>query len=106
MPTRAIWKAELTFAELRVPVRLYAAVRDTKVHFRLLHSKDDTPVKQQMVDPATGDPVPPERIQRAVQVERGVYVTVTPQEQAALDPKASREISIDRVVAADNLDER
>ena len=37
MPTRAMWKADLVLDELRVPVKLYAAVRDARVHFRLLH---------------------------------------------------------------------
>src|SRR5262245_25202344 len=57
MTARAMWKADLSVGELKVPVKLYAAVRDTKVHFRLLHSADHAPVKQQMVDPDTDQPV-------------------------------------------------
>lgn len=106
MPTRAMWKADLTFEELRVPVKLYSAVQDSKVHFRLLHAKDTTPVKQQMVDAETQEPVPPEQIRRAVQVDRGVFVVLTPEEQAALEPKPSRAITVERVVPASELDER
>jgi DNA end-binding protein Ku len=106
MPTRAMWKADLVLDELRVPVKLYAAVRDTRVHFRLLHAKDHVPVKQQMVDSDTQEPVPPEETRRAVQVERGVYVALTPQELAAIAPKPSRDITVERVVTADKLDER
>jgi DNA end-binding protein Ku len=106
MAARAMWKAELGIDELRIPVKLYAAVEDTKIHFRLLHAKDDTPVKQQMVDPATLEPVPPEKIARAVQVDRGVFVRVTKDELAALEPKPSRAITVERVVTADKLDER
>jgi DNA end-binding protein Ku len=106
MTARAMWKAELGIDELRIPVKLYAAVQDTKVHFRLLHAKDDTPVKQQMVDPSTLEPVPPEKIARAVQVGRGVFVRLTKEELAALEPKPSRAITVERVVAADKLDER
>ena len=53
MAARAMWKADLALGEIKVPVKLYAAVQDTKVHFRLLHAADHTPVKQQMVDPET-----------------------------------------------------
>ncbi len=106
MAARAMWKAELGLDELRIPVKLYAAVQDTKVHFRLLHAKDDTPVKQQMVDPSTLEPVPPEKIARAVQVDRGVFVRLTKDELAALEPKPSRAITVERVVDADKLDER
>jgi DNA end-binding protein Ku len=106
MAARAIWKADLTLGELRLPVKLYAAVTDAKVHFRLLHAKDSTPVTQRMVDPETQEPVPPEQIRRAVQVDRGVFVTLTPEEQAELEPKASRAITVERVVPAGELDER
>lgn len=106
MSARAMWKADLAVGELKVPVKLFAAVQDTKVHFRLLHAADTTPVKQQMVDPATGEPVPPEEIRRAVQLDRGVYVALTPEELAALEPKPSRDITVERVVPAAKLDER
>jgi DNA end-binding protein Ku len=106
MPARAMWKAELDIDELRLPVKLFAAVQDTKVHFRLLHAKDDTPVKQQMVDPATLEPVSPDEIARAVEVDRGVFVRLTKDELAAIDPEPSRAITVERVVSADKLDER
>ena len=57
MAARAMWKADLALGEIKVPVKLYAAVHDTKVHFRLLHAADHAPVKQQMVDPETEQPV-------------------------------------------------
>lgn len=106
MAARAMWKADLALGELKVPVKLYAAVQDAKVHFRLLHAADHAPVKQQMVDPETEQPVPPEAIKKAVAVDRGVYVVLTDEEQAALAPKPSRLISVEQVVAADVIDER
>ena len=57
MAARAMWKADLALGELKVPVKLYSAVQDTKVHFRLLHAADHAPVKQQMVDPESEQPV-------------------------------------------------
>jgi DNA end-binding protein Ku len=106
MTARAMWKADVEIDDTRVPVKLYAAVADAKVHFRLLHEKDHTPVKQQMVDPKTDEPVAPELIQRGVEVDRGVYVVLKPDEQAALEPKPSRSIAVERVVSADKIDER
>ena len=106
MTARAMWKAEIDIEEVRIPVKLYAAVADTSVHFRLLHEKDHAPVKQQMVDPETHEPVAPELIRRAVEVDRGMYVVIKPGEQEALEPKPSRAISVERVVSAEKLDER
>ena len=51
MAARAMWKADLSLGEIKVPVKLYAAVEDARIHFRLLHAADHAPVKQQMVDP-------------------------------------------------------
>ena len=106
MSARAMWKADLALGEIKVPVKLYAAVRDTKVHFRLLHAADHAPVKQQMVDPETEQPVPAEAVKKAVAVDRGVYVLLNEEEQAALTPKPSRLISVEQVVAAGAVDER
>ena len=90
MTARAMWKAELDLGGTSIPVRLFAAVQDTKIHFRLLHAADETPVKQEMVDPERNEPVPPEQVRRAVEVDRGVYVVLTDEERAALEPKPSR----------------
>lgn len=106
MTTRAMWKAEVDIEDLRIPVKLYAAVADASVHFRLLHAKDHAPVKQQMVDPETDEPVAPEAIRRVIEVDRGAYVVIKPEEQAALEPKPSRSIAVERVVSADKIDER
>lgn len=106
MSARAMWKASVAVGELEVPVKLYAAVQDTQVHFRLLHAADRAPVKQQMIDPATEEPVASEQLRKAVAVDRGVYVLLTEEEQAALKPKPSRLISIEQVVAAEAVDER
>ena len=106
MSARAMWKAEVDIEDVRIPVKMYAAVADASVHFRLLHAKDQAPVKQQMVDPETQKPVPPELIRRAVEVDRGIYVVIKPEEQEALEPKPSRAISVERVVSAGKVDER
>jgi DNA end-binding protein Ku len=103
---RAMWKADLTLGETKVPVKLYSAVQDSKVHFRLLHAADHAPVKQQMVDPETEQPVAPVELKKAVAVDRGVYVLLTEEEQAALTPKPSRLISVEQVVPTAAIDER
>jgi DNA end-binding protein Ku len=106
MAARAMWKADLVLGETKVPVKLYSAVQDSKVHFRLLHAADHAPVKQQMVDPATEQPVAPTETRKAVAVDRGVYVVLTEEEQAALTPKPSRLISVEQVVTREAIDER
>ncbi|MCO5167164.1 MAG: Ku protein [Planctomycetes bacterium] len=98
MTARAMWRASLRLGDAAVPVKLYSAVQDRRVHFHLLHAKDLAPVKQRMVHPDTGAPVAPEDVRRGVEVERGVFVVVEPDELKALEPPASREVEVLRFV--------
>jgi DNA end-binding protein Ku len=101
-----MWKADLLVDEVRVPVKLYAAARDAGVPFRLLHAADRSPVKQRMVDPATGEPVAPEDIRRGVEVEKGVFVLLDDEERSQLEPKPARDIVVEQVVDRALVDER
>jgi DNA end-binding protein Ku len=84
MPTRAIWKSQIRFGPIIVPVKLYTAVEDRNIHFRLLHRDDLTPVEQHMVNPQTGEPVPNEAIRRGYETEEGDIVLLEPDELQAL----------------------
>jgi len=95
---RAMWKAVLSLGDVEVPVKLYAAVEDRGIHFRLLHAKDHVPVVQRMVDPSTGEEVPKGHERRGLEVEPGVFVVLDPGDIAEVEPKPSRIIEVTRVV--------
>jgi DNA end-binding protein Ku len=101
---RALWKASLELGKLRIPVKLYSAVEERGIHFRLLHEKDRVPVRQRMVHPETEEEVAPDEIRRGVEVEEGVFVVVAPEERDAIQPKASRSIEVMQVLPRDALD--
>lgn len=96
MAARAIWKGVIRFADVEVPVKLYSAVQDRGVHFRLLHAKDLQPVKQQMVDPDSGDVIESGDVRRAFQTEAGDLVMLDDEELQGLEPEPSRDITITR----------
>jgi len=104
MAARAMWKAELALGDEVLPVKLHAAAEDRGVHFRLLHARDRTPVRQQLVDPRTGEEVAREEVRRGLEVEAGVFVVLTDEELASLEPPASRRIEVARFVPAGALD--
>jgi DNA end-binding protein Ku len=103
MMARAIWKGRIRFGDVDVPVKLYSAVQDRGIHFRLLHEKDMQPVQQQMVHPDTGRVVEHEDIRRAWQTEDGDLVILNDDELAELEPEASRDIEVTHFVAADAI---
>jgi DNA end-binding protein Ku len=101
---RAMWKAALCFGEHELPVKLYSAVEDHGVHFRLLHAKDRVPVTQRMVDPVTGEEVAPDQVRRGIEVERGAFVLLREEELEAVQPRAARAIEVTRFVPRSAID--
>jgi DNA end-binding protein Ku len=98
MAARAIWKARILIGEEELPVKLYSAVQDRAVHFRLLHEKDLKPVRQKMVNPDTGRVVEFEDVRRAFATESGDLVMLDEEELAELEPAESRDITVTRFV--------
>jgi len=103
MAARAIWKGVIRVGSVRVPIRLYSAVEDRDVHFRLLHEKDETSVRQEMVNPRTGKPVPSGEIRKGYEVKRGTFVILTDDELDGLEPDDSRDVRVARFVDADAI---
>lgn len=95
---RAIWKGVIKFEDVEVPVKLYSAVSDRGVHFRLLHEKDLVPVKQRMVHPGTGQSVDYQDVMRGLEVTENVLVAFDKEELEELAPPPSRDIEITRFV--------
>lgn len=93
---RAIWKGVIRFGEEEAPVKMYSAVEDRTVRFRLLHEKTGRPVKQRMVNPATGDVVEYDDIVRGYELEEGVFVVLEDEELESVQPEKSRDITVTR----------
>lgn len=94
MAARAIWKGVIRFGDIAVPVKLYSAMEDRSVHFRLLHRKDKSPVKQAMVNPETDEVVPYQETLRAYRTEAGDLVVLSQDELNDLIPAKNRDIRI------------
>lgn len=98
---RAIWKGVIGFEGVEVPVKLYSAVEDRSIHFRLLNEETGTPVKQRMVNPATGSVVPRDDVRRGYELEEGVFVLLEDEELEAVQPEKSRAIEVTRFLDPD-----
>lgn len=99
MSARAMWKAEIAIGTHKVPVKLYAAIDEKKVRFRLLDESSKAPVQQQMIDASTEEPIGEGTAQKGIQIDEGRFVVVTPEELASLEPEDSRTITIERFVS-------
>lgn len=103
MAARAIWKGVIRFDGAEVPVKLYSAVEDRQVRFRLLHEDDLVPVQQRMVHGRTGEPVPYEDVRRAWELEDGRLVILEEDELQDVQPEPSRDIEVTRFIPAGTI---
>lgn len=106
MAARAIWKGVVKVGTLEVPVKLYSAVQDKQVRFRLLHKTDHEPVKQQLVSDDSGETVEYQQVKKAFPLNRGRMIMLDPEELQTLEPEDSRDIEITRFVDPEEIDHR
>ncbi|MBV8519141.1 MAG: Ku protein [Acidobacteria bacterium] len=106
MAARAIWKGIVHVGTLQVPVKLYSAVQDHSIRFRLLHKTDHAPVKQQLVSSVSGDVVTYESVRKAFPIARGRMVMLAAEELEKLTPEESRDIEVARFVDSGAIDHR
>ncbi|HJQ36736.1 MAG TPA: Ku protein [Thermoanaerobaculia bacterium] len=106
MAARAIWKGVIKLGTVKVPVKLYSAVTDRTVHFRLLHKTDKQPVKQMLVSAESDDTVDYKEVRKAFPLTRGRMVVFEEDELDKLKPKDSRDIEITRFVNIADVDPR
>ena len=106
MAARAIWKAQLVLGRKRVAVSLVGAVQEQGVRLHLLHEKDLARVRQRLVDAGSGETVEYKDAQRGIEVERGRFVVLEPDELEALVPEPSRDIELLSFVPHGAVDHR
>ncbi|MHB8907630.1 MAG: non-homologous end joining protein Ku [Syntrophales bacterium] len=104
MAGRAIWKGEIHFRGVDVPVKLHSAVKEERIQFHLLHRRDHVKLKQQMVCAYEKVPVPPEEQARGLELEEGKYLLVDPEDLERAEPEESRIIEVHEFVKTDEID--
>lgn len=101
---RSLWTGSLSFGLVTVPVALITAVRDRDLHFRQLHRPDSAPIEIQRVCSEDGEEVPFEEITHGYELEDGGQVVVSDLELAAIEPRKTRTIDIERFVDLADVD--
>ena len=104
MAGRAIWKGYIHFKDVDVPVKLHTAVKEERIQFHLLHSRDRIKLKQQLVCAYEKVPVPVEEQTRGFELEKGKYLIVDPSELELAEPEDSRVIEVHEFVKTAQID--
>jgi DNA end-binding protein Ku len=103
---RALWKGALSFGLVNIPVELHTAVRDTRPHFRMLHARDQSPIRFQRVCERDGTPVAWEDLVKGYEYEKGRFVVLTKADFQAAALEKTRTVDILDFVKADEIDDR
>jgi DNA end-binding protein Ku len=102
--SRPIWSGSISFGLVTIPVRLFTAVREKRLHFRTLHDQDKVPLKQKMFCPADGKEVHPEHTVKGFEIEKDRFVIIQQDELDAAAPKRSKAIEIQDFVELSEID--
>jgi len=100
---RAIWKGTISFGLVTIPVGLFSAVSAEELSFHLLDSRDFSAVHNKRVNEGTGEEVPWEAIVKGYQLPDGRWVTVTDDDFAAANVKATRTIDVLGAVCEEDI---
>jgi DNA end-binding protein Ku len=106
MAARAIWKGCLKLGDEELAVKMYSAVQDRTVHFRLLDKESLSPVQQRIVRKTDGKEVKKDEQRKALALDPEHAVMLTPEELGELEPETSREIELCRFVPPSLLNDQ
>ncbi|KAF0220190.1 MAG: DNA end-binding protein [Geobacteraceae bacterium] len=94
MAVQGIWSGTISFSLVAIPVQLVKAIAPGRVSFRLLHSKDYSPLARRMFCPEQETMVPPDEIIRGYEIGPDRYIPITDEELESVSPERSRTIEI------------
>ena len=94
MAVQGIWSGTISFSLVAIPVRLVRAIEPGRVSFRLLHSRDFSPLARRMFCPEEETMVPAEEIIRGFEIAPDQYILMTDEELESVTPERSRTIEI------------
>jgi DNA end-binding protein Ku len=103
---RAIWKGSIAFGLVNIPVEVFSATRDHRPKFRLLHAKDEEPVRYERVCQKEGKPVAWEDLVKGYEYARGQFVVLTKDDFKTAALEKTKTIDIIDFVDPKDIDER
>jgi DNA end-binding protein Ku len=101
---RAIWKGQISFGLVNVPVSLYSAEQRKDLSFRLLDSRDSSRIRYERINEETGEEVPWDKVVKGYEYESGNYVLLSEEELETAAPALTKTIDIVQFVDKDDID--
>lgn len=107
MAPRAPWKGYLKLSLVSCPIALFPASSSSeRVSFNRINKKTGNKLKQQLVDPETGETVEKEDVGRGYEVGKAQYLEIEDEEIEKLRIESSHTLAIDAFVPRSEIDDR
>ncbi len=103
---RSLWKGSIAFGLVSIPVELHTAVRDHRPRFRMLHGKDESPVRYERVCQSEGKPVAWDDLVKGYEYEKGQFVVLTKDDFKTAALEKTKTIDVLDFVDPRDIDER
>ena len=101
---RAIWKGNISFGLVNIPIAVYPATRREDLKFRLLRASDLSPVSYKRVAEKDGKEVPWEHIVKGYEYAKGKFVVLSEKDFQRVDLEATQTVDIQDFVDVEEID--
>ncbi len=96
---RPIWKGQISFGLVNIPVSVYSAERRTDLGFKLIDSRNSARVRYERVNEETGKEVPWNAIVKGYEYDNGNYVLLTDKDLESASVEMTKVIEIEQFAA-------
>lgn len=101
---KSIWKGNISFGLVTIPVRIYSAVQEHVLGFKLLHDKCHTPIAYERWCSNCKKEVGWADVVKGLKQEDGSYVILTQEKIKELKPEKTDNLSIVEFVNVDQIE--
>ena len=101
---RAIWKGNISFALVSIPISLFSATRRNELSFHYLHKKDMSSVSYKRFCDTENTEVAWEDLTRGYEYEKDHYIEITDEDLDKADVELTKTIQIQEFVHEDEID--
>jgi DNA end-binding protein Ku len=99
-----MWKGNISFALVSIPISLFSATRRNELSFHYLHKKDMSPVSYKRFCDSENTEVPWEEITRGYEFEKDRYIEISDEDLENVDVVYTKTIQIQEFVHQDEID--
>lgn len=101
---KSIWKGEISFGLVSIPVSLYSIEEQDELKFHLLDKKTKSRVHYQRISEKTGKEVPWDQVVKGFEFEKDRYIVVDEKKFEKASPDLFKAINIEEFVDFREID--